>query len=49
MNSRNLLLGGVIVILGLILGGLILGYNILHTEIHRGEAAPSSSSIPVRP
>jgi hypothetical protein len=49
MHGRNLMLGGAIVILGLILGGLILGYNVMNTETHRGDSAPANSSIPVRP
>lgn len=49
MHSRNLMLGGGIVILGLILGGLILGYNVMNNETQRGDSAPTTSSIPVRP
>lgn len=49
MQGRNLMIGGAIVILGLLLGGLILGYNVVSTETQRGDAAPSSSSVPVRP
>ncbi|MEO7557481.1 MAG: hypothetical protein ABIT92_00260 [Gammaproteobacteria bacterium] len=49
MHSRNLVLGGAIVILGLILGGLILAYNVLYTETHRADAVPPSSAVPLRP
>jgi hypothetical protein len=49
MHSRNLILGGAIVILGLILGGLILGYNVIHTETQRAGSVPSSSAVPLRP
>ncbi len=49
VNMRTIKLGGVIVILGLILGGTILGYNVMNNEKHRGDFSPTNSTTPIKP
>lgn len=45
MDDRNFTIGGVIVVLGLILGLLILSYQVFHTEAKRMDAAPRSEML----
>ncbi|MEO5573406.1 MAG: hypothetical protein ABIR48_02825 [Gammaproteobacteria bacterium] len=49
INSKKLAVTGTVIVIGLTLALLIVGYYIFNTESKRDDGQPAQSSVPVEP